>query len=240
MTPVVSADPVRFTDLLWDASENIRRAIDDLEFLRLLGAGTLPLDAFRRYLEQDSLYLGGYVKSLSLLAAHAPNPIAGAFWASAAASAMDEAASHEEMLTGGALPASTRTPEPSPACLAYTSYLTATAATEPYPVAAAAVLPCFWIYADVGRSLAGAARAALDRDPDHPYARWVSAYDAPEFHTIVDAARTFVDDAAAAATTIQREQMIDAFVVASRYELMFWDSALHPTPWPLAESAVYA
>ena len=240
MTPVVSADPVRFTDLLWDASENIRRAIDDLEFLRLLGAGTLPLDAFRRYLEQDSLYLGGYVKSLSLLAAHAPNPIAGAFWASAAASAMDEAASHEEMLTGGALSASTRTPEPSPACLGYTSYLTATAATEPYPVAAAAVLPCFWIYADVGRSLAGAAKAVLDRDPDHPYARWVAAYDAPEFHAIVDAARTFVDDAAAAATPIQREQMIDAFVVASRYELMFWDSALHPTPWPLAESAVYA
>ncbi|AJW38220.1 Thiaminase II [Rhodococcus sp. B7740] len=240
MTPVVSADPVRFTDLLWDASENIRRAIDDLEFLRLLGAGTLPLDAFRRYLEQDSLYLGGYVKSLSLLAAHAPNPIAGAFWASAAASAMDEAASHEEMLTGGALPASTCTPQASPACLGYTSYLTAIAATEPYPVAAAAVLPCFWIYADVGRSLAGAARAVLDRDPDHPYARWVAAYDAPEFHAIVDAARTFVDDAAAAATPVQREQMIDAFVVASRYELMFWDSALHPTPWPLGQSAVHA
>ncbi|OZD08696.1 TenA family transcriptional regulator [Rhodococcus sp. 06-235-1A] len=240
MTPVVSADPVRFTDLLWNASENIRRAIVDLEFLRLLGAGTLPLDAFRRYLEQDSLYLGGYVKSLSLLAAHAPGPVAGAFWASAASSAMDEAASHEAMLTGGALPPSTEVPEPSPACLGYTSYLTATAATEPYPVAAAAVLPCFWIYADVGRSLADAAKTVLDREPEHPYAQWVAAYDAPEFHAIVDAAKTFVDDAAAAATPAQREQMIDAFVVASRYELMFWDSALHPTPWPLAENAVYA
>ena len=240
MTPVVSADPVRFTDLLWDASEDIRREIDNLEFLRLLGAGTLPLDAFRRYLEQDSLYLGGYVKSLSLLAAHAPTPLAGAFWASAAASAMDEAASHEAMLTSGSLPASTAAPEPSPACLGYTSYLIATAATEPYPVAAAAVLPCFWIYADVGRSLAAAAKTVLDRDPDHPYATWVATYDAPEFHAIVDAAKAFVDDAAEAATADQREQMTDAFVVASRYELMFWDSALHPTPWPLTESAVYA
>ncbi|CCQ15766.1 Tena/thi-4 family protein [Rhodococcus sp. AW25M09] len=240
MTPVVSADSVRFTDLLWDASKAIHTAIEELEFLRLLGAGTLPLDAFRRYLEQDSLYLGGYVKSLSLLAAHAPTPAAGAFWASAAASAMDEVASHETMLTGGALPPSTQTPAPSPACLGYTSYLTATAATEPYPVAAAAVLPCFWIYADVGRSLARAAREVLDRDPEHPYAQWVATYDAPEFHDIVDAAKNFVDDAAAAATSAQREQMIDAFLVASRYELMFWDSALHPTPWPLTESAVYA
>lgn len=240
MTPVVSADPVRFTDLLWDAAEDIRHAIDDLEFLRLLGAGALPLDAFRRYLEQDSLYLGGYVKALSLVAAHAPSPTAGAFWASAAASAMDEAASHESMLTGGALPPSTQTPEPSPACLGYTSYLTATAATEPYPVAAAAVLPCFWIYADVGRSLARAAQAVLDREPEHPYAQWVAAYDAPEFHAIVDAAKSFVDDAAASATPAQRQQMLDAFVVASRYELMFWDSALHPTPWPLAGEAVSA
>ncbi|MCJ0980436.1 TenA family protein [Rhodococcus sp. ARC_M12] len=240
MTPVVSADPVRFTDRLWDASEDIRRAIDDLEFLQLLGAGTLPLDAFRRYLEQDSLYLGGYVKSLALVAAHAPTPVAGAFWASAAASAMDEAASHETMLTGGALPPSTGTPEPSPACLGYTSYLTATAATEPYAVAAAAVLPCFWIYADVGRALARAAKTVLESDPEHPYAQWVAAYDAPEFHAVVDSAKTFVDDAAAAATAQQREQMVDAFVVASRYELMFWDSALHPTPWPLAESAVSA
>ncbi|WP_082521004.1 TenA family protein [Rhodococcus sp. Leaf278] len=240
MTPVVSADPVRFTDLLWDASAHIRHAIDDLKFLRLLGAGTLPLDAFRRYLEQDSLYLSGYVKSLSLLAAHAPNPLAGAFWASAAASAMDEASSHEAMLNGGSLPSSTSTPEASPECLGYTSYLIATAATEPYAVAAAAVLPCFWIYAEVGRSLAAAAKTVLDRDPEHPYAQWVAAYDAPEFHAIVDAAKTFVDDAAAAATLDQRKQMIDAFVVASRYELMFWDSALHPTAWPLAESAVYA
>ena len=58
--------------------------------------------------------------------------------------------------------------------------------------------------------------------------------------TVVDAAKGFVDDAADSATELQREQMIDAFVVASRYELMFWDSALHPTPWPSTESAVHA
>lgn len=240
MTPVVNADPVRFTDRLWAASEAIRIEIDELEFLRSLGAGTLPLTVFRDYLEQDSLYLAGYVKSLSLLAAHAPSPVAGAFWASAAASAMDEAATHEAVLTGGTLPPSTGSPEPSAACLGYSSYLIACAATDPYPVAAAAVLPCFWIYADVASSLASAAKAVLDRDPHHPYAQWVATYDAPEFHSIVEAAKTLVDEAAAAATQTQRDLMIDAFLVASRYELMFWDSALHPTPWPLADTEAYA
>lgn len=240
MTPVLPADPVRFTDSLWEAASSVRSAIDELEFLQLLGDGTLPLSAFRTYLEQDTLYLAGYVKALSLLAATAPDPAAGAFWAGSAAGATAEAALHESLLTGDALPASTSDAEPSPICLAYTSYLIATSATEPYPVAAAAVLPCFWIYAEVGRRLATAAREVLDRDPQHPYAQWVAAYDAPEFHDIVDAARVLVDAAAAVASDTDREQMMNAFVIASRYELMFWDAALHPTPWPDANAEVSA
>ncbi|MGB2950423.1 MAG: TenA family transcriptional regulator, partial [Rhodococcus sp. (in: high G+C Gram-positive bacteria)] len=118
------------------------------------------------------------------------------------------------------------------------SYLIAAAATEPYPVAAAAILPCFWVYADVAARLAPAAEDVLRNDPEHPYARWVTTYDSDEFRTIVDGARILVDDAAASATEAQREAMVDAFSVATRYELMFWDSALHPTPWLRDESEV--
>ena len=39
--------------------------------------------------------------------------------------------------------------EPSPDCLAYTSYLLATAHQQPWEVTIAAILPCFWIYWDV-------------------------------------------------------------------------------------------
>jgi thiaminase (transcriptional activator TenA) len=37
------------------------------------------------------------------------------------------------------------------ACHHYTSFLTATAWSESYPVVLAALLPCFWIYAEVGK-----------------------------------------------------------------------------------------
>ncbi|OLN14924.1 hypothetical protein BUE68_12250, partial [Corynebacterium diphtheriae] len=37
------------------------------------------------------------------------------------------------------------------ACHHYTSYLQATAWAESYPVVLAALLPCFWIYAEVGK-----------------------------------------------------------------------------------------
>lgn len=145
---------------------------------------------------------------------------------------MVETELHESLLAGGVLPASDSTPEHSQACLGYVSYLTATAATESYAVAAAAVLPCFWIYGEVGRKLAASAAEVLAADPSHPYAQWVTTYDAPEFQESVETARRLVDVAAAATTSAQREAMARAFVIATRYEFMFWDTALNPQPWP--------
>nr|WP_296779998.1 TenA family protein [Rhodococcus sp. (in: high G+C Gram-positive bacteria)] len=233
--PVHSVDSVRHTDRLWEATEQLRAAIDDLKFLTLLGEGTLPLDAFRTYIEQDQLYLDGYAKALSLLASKAPDAHTAAFWATSAASAVEEASLHESLLRGDALPRRDSRPEHSAACLGYVSYLIATAATEPYPVAAAAILPCFWIYADVAVGLSVAAKDVLSRNPEHPYARWVSTYDSEEFRTVVDGARILVDAAGDQATEAQREQMVQAFRIATRYELMFWDTALHPTPWPVSQ-----
>ncbi|MFV9927060.1 MAG: hypothetical protein AB8V23_04640 [Candidatus Midichloria sp.] len=41
---------------------------------------------------------------------------------------------------------------------------------EPVEVATAAVLPCFWVYNEVGLSIARYASA------DNPYARWIESY----------------------------------------------------------------
>ncbi|WP_328394409.1 TenA family protein [Nocardia sp. NBC_00416] len=222
-----------FTDHLWARTEVLRGAIDDLEFLRLLGDGTLPPEVFRTYVEQDSLYLAGYAKVLAILSAKSPNARAAQFWATSAASAVAvETALHNDLLTGGRLPAREGEPQHSAACLGYVSYLTATAATESYAVGAAAALPCFWIYAEVGRDLAARAAEVLAADPGHPYAQWVATYGAAEFQESAAAARSLVDAAAEVASAPERAAMATAFTVATRYELMFWDTALNPQPWP--------
>lgn len=235
MTPDSAVDSVRHTDRMWSATKSLRDAIDRLDFLTMLGDGSLPLSVFRTYIEQDELYLAGYAKALAILASRAPDASTAAFWATSAASAVEEASLHDSLLTGDALPSSDSRAEHSQACLGYVSYLIAAAATEPYPVAAAAILPCFWVYSDVAARLAVAAEHVLRDDPGHPYAKWVSTYDSDEFRIVVDGARALVDDAAALATGAQREAMVEAFRVATRYELMFWDTALHTTPWPGAE-----
>lgn len=199
----------------WARTAAVRAEIDALGFLAELADGSLDPAAFRFYLEQDALYLAGYAKALALLAARAPDPQAGAFWAgSAQNAAVVETALHGDLieLLGGARPV-----EHSPTCLAYVSYLVATAATEPYAVGCAAVLPCFWVYAHTGARLAPAARAV----EGHRYLRWVTTYDDPAFQESTRRARELTD---AAATAELGPAMHRAFAIATAYERDFWSS----------------
>ncbi|MBB3086202.1 TenA family protein [Geodermatophilus sabuli] len=219
-----------FGERAWAATAGLRAAIDDLPFLAELGSGTLAPAAFRYYLEQDSLYLADYARALALLGARAPDSAAASFWAtSAATTATVERQLHADLLGAELPPADRPAGEPvhSPTCLAYVSYLVATAATAPYAVGAAAVLPCYWVYAEVGARLARTAALV----PGHPYRRWVAAYDTPEFQAAARGARALVD-AAARATPGTEAAMQRAFVVATRYELEFWRSAHERETWP--------
>ena len=223
-----------FSGQAWERTAALRAAIEASPFLAQLGDGSLPTATFRHYLEQDARYLAGYGRALALLAARAPGPEAAAFWAGAArGAAVVEVCLHRDLLGSDALTADGpggAAAEASPTTLGYVSHLVATAATEPYAVAAAAVLPCFWVYADVAARLAASAAVA---GSDHPYARWIAAYDAAEFTDSVTAARNHVDAAARTVDGATREAMHTAFATATRYELLFWDTALVHEDWPL-------
>ena len=54
---------------VWQQALPRRAAILDLPFNRELAAGTLPRETFQFYMLQDSLYLDGYSRALSLLSA---------------------------------------------------------------------------------------------------------------------------------------------------------------------------
>ena len=91
--------PERFTDELWEASAAVRREIEELEFVRLLGDGRLEPDRFLAYLDQDLQYLDGYSRALAALAARAPGEEARSFFAAGAVSCTEtEAQLHRARL----------------------------------------------------------------------------------------------------------------------------------------------
>jgi thiaminase/transcriptional activator TenA len=107
------------------------------------------------------------------------------------------------------------------------SFLLATAFAEPYEVLLGALLPCFWIYAEVGRDIHG--RAA----PDNPYRAWIDTYAGDDFHAAVRATIAATDEAATDASPQLRARMHDAFTRATQLEWIFWDSAYRLERWPV-------
>ena len=214
-----------FTDDLWAATGVLRERIDALPFLAELRDGTLPRDVFVGYLAQDTFYLTDYSRALAATAAQAPTTGEAAFWSSAAHNAL---VAEQELLHSALVPDLTAH-SPSPTTVGYSSYLVATAATAGYPVAAAALLPCFWLYADVGTRL-------LEQTGDltgHPYREWIGTYADPTFTEEAAHARRVVDAIAAAAGPDVRQRMATAFETASRFEWMFWDAAYRQETWPV-------
>ena len=217
------------TGALWRAIEPIYTAILAHPFLRGLTDGSLPPETFRFYAVQDALYLRDFARALSLAAAHAPREEWIIMLNEHAAGALTvERTLHESFFAGwGLSPEAVAATPLAPTNLAYTTYLLAVAYGRPFHEAIAALLPCYWIYWEVGKTL----ERAGSRDP--LYARWIGTYASEEFGAVVRAVLACTDTLAAGLGDDDRAAMHRHFVTTSRYEWMFWDMGWRRETWPV-------
>ncbi|WP_052466188.1 TenA family protein [Mobilicoccus massiliensis] len=212
-----------FSQTLWSEIAPIRKAIDDLPFVRQLADGSLARERFDYYMGQDALYLADYARALAACAAQSTTSDDLVFWAGAARDCIIvERQLHDSHVDHTRL-------ERSATCTAYVSYLNALAAGGSYPVLAAGLLPCFWIYEDVGNDLLAAA-GDLEK---HPYGDWIATYADEQFAEDTRAARAIVDRLAEENSESVRARMLEAFRHASRFEWMFWDAPDRMETWPI-------
>jgi thiaminase/transcriptional activator TenA len=227
-----------FCELARQRTDKLHRALLDHPFNRELAKGSLGRQQFQFYLVQDARYLVGFARALATAAARANDVADIAFFAGAAQEAIVvERALHAGYFERFGLTGADLAEVPtSPTCLAYTSYLLATAATADYPELIAALLPCFWVYHEVGEHIvAGQQGAQSVQEANNPYQAWIDTYADEEFAKAVATCRDAVDRAAEAATGSTRNRMFAAFTRACEYEWLFWDSAYHQETWPTAQ-----
>ena len=204
-----------WTAALWAAGGETWHQILDLPFVRALGDGTLDEDLFSFYLDQDALYLRDYSRALATLSARADSAEAQVHWAAGA----HEAIAAESQLHEGWLANRARLGGPSPITMGYTNFLRASAAGDDYVVGAAAILPCYWLYEEVGAVLSS------QNHGDHPYAEWLSMYGGEEFAAEVARSLAEVERAFEAASPAQRVRAARAYLSACVYEREFFDQA---------------
>ena len=197
----------------WSGIESVRDRIDALPFVGGLGDGTLGRAEFAWYLAQDALYLRDYSRVLAQASALAPTAEEQAFWAANAHGALaTEMQLHESWLG----PEQAFDAAPSATTTSYLNHLLGCAARGDYAVLIAAVLPCFWIYVDVGSRLHPLAR------PGHAYMSWLQTYADPEFAALSKEAINIVTRHAADADISTQQEMWEAFRASAEHELAFF------------------
>jgi len=218
-----------FTGELWKSIERIYGAILRHPFLTGLTDGSLPAESFRFYAVQDALYLREFARALSIAAARAPRDEWIIMFDDHAAGALRvERALHESFFSAwGLTPEAVAGTPLAPTNVAYTSYLLAVAYGRPFHEAVAALLPCYWIYWEVGKALERAGSA------DPLYARWIGTYASEDFGGLVRAVLAATDETAARLAGSEREAMRRHFVTTSRYEWMFWEMGYRRESWPV-------
>jgi len=176
---------MKFSERLWQKIAPTYQAIVHHPFNIELADGTLDKDRFLFYMAQDAHYLVEFSRALAIIAGRTKDSkIITQFLNFALGALVAERELHQNFL-----PADHNFDhvEPSTACLGYTQFLIATAATGSLEEAVAAVLPCFWIYRDVGRHI------STHTIVGNPYERWIDTYSCEEFSDATDCAIEILD-----------------------------------------------
>src|SRR6266567_4995637 len=150
-------------------------------FVVALGNGSLPQANFEFYIRQDALFLDELTKTFAYAITkttdHEEMEQFGKFLLSTLLVEADIHRRYGEHF--GLTPGEMAATQMAPTNYAYTRHLLSIAATGTLPELLTAILPCAWIYAEVGHHF-----GSLPLVPNHPYADWLSTYASPDFDAV--------------------------------------------------------
>jgi thiaminase (transcriptional activator TenA) len=199
--------------------------IHEHPFNKALFQGTLSKSIFRCFLEQDALYLHDFSKALVLTANRFNNTKYYLQFKHFSEETIDtERNFHFKYLGESKSPALFQPKRTAtkkiPVISHYTEHLLKTASESPIEEVVASLVPCFWIYNDLGQKM-----SSWGYSKNNPYYTWISSYSNPQFSI---AAKSIIQIAEELGSQVScpviEKNMIAAFVKSTEYEILFWDS----------------
>jgi thiaminase/transcriptional activator TenA len=216
---------------LWREIIPIYKSIIFHPFIKGLTDGSLREESFKFYVIQDALYLREFARSLSIAAAKAPEDDWIIMFNEHAAGALKvERALHDSFFRDFRMRKKDVATTPlAPTNLAYASYLLSVAYSSPFHEVVGALLPCYWIYWEVGKALISKGST------NSLYQRWIDTYGGEEFAGIVRAVLGLTNTVTKGLRESEKEAVKKHFLATSRYEWMFWDMGFRCERWPVGK-----
>ena len=211
-----------FGQLRHDAGTDWNRYVDH-EFVRALGAGTLPRPAFQHYLKQDYLFLIHFARAYALAGYKSATLAELRAAASSVSAIVDvEMPLHVGYCAEWGLSEADMQAEPEALeTIAYTRFVLERGMAGDRLDLEAALIPCIAGYAEI------AARLRADpatRTEGNPYTAWIDAYTGPAYAAVATGAIEAMDRMGQARGAAARyPDLLATFRTATRLEAAFWD-----------------
>jgi hydroxymethylpyrimidine/phosphomethylpyrimidine kinase/hydroxymethylpyrimidine kinase/phosphomethylpyrimidine kinase/thiamine-phosphate diphosphorylase len=214
-----------FSADFWNRVEPVRSRISSMEFIRCMVAGTLDPSDFSFYLHQDDLYLHDYTSLLALASARAHRIEERVFFGESASFGVQEGLGfHAGWYRDHGFDDS-RAPM-SEVTAAYIGHEHRMADTGSYGALIAAVMPCFWLYAAMGKELrAQVERAHVDMGA-HPYAQWIDMYSDAGFLDRTVRELDICDRVAAGSSIEEYQLMMKSALLSAEHEYRFFEQGI--------------
>lgn len=205
---------------VWRLSNRIYKDILNLEFISDLSDGSLDMDIFSRYIAQDEIYLGNYYRSMFALADMMDDQSDRELFLTFAQSGMEgEKAMHDLLIERHGMNINVK---PSAVTAGYNNLIQSTIKSGNKYCALAVMLPCMWIYNQVGLYILKTSKLE-----NNPYKEWILEYGNKEFTTGVNRVLDIIDNWARTADSDTLDEMNRLYLKAAEYEYAFWEYAYY-------------
>lgn len=216
-----------FSQTVYQQNQQLWQASIHHPFISALSQGTMTLATFRYYLIQDHYYLHDFAKLHEMAAQATQNSDVKNLLLELAASLHDgEIETRKTFFEELHITQQDLDDTPiAPTAYAYTSHMYRTLAQHGAPAAIAGLLPCAWLYADIGAHLDGI------QSPVPIFQAWIDSYQSDDYTGPVAKQIKLTDAIAAQANVDEQADMQRAFARSTYYEHDFWQMALDHEAW---------
>ncbi len=218
---------MEFTDIAMELSKEAWQASFHHPFVLQLQEGNLDPSIFRYYLIQDAYYLKAFSEAYHLLADKTSNQEMKRLLKQNAQSLVEgELFIHQQFFKELEISDQEMEQHPiAPTCYHYISHIYRQFAESNLGIAFASLLPCPWLYHDIGKSL------NLKPSPNPLYQQWIETYITDELEQQIREEGALVNQLYRESDETDKKKMLDAFHISVHMEAKFWEMAYQHQTW---------
>ena len=218
---------MEFTDIAMELSKEAWQASFHHPFVLQLQEGNLDPSIFRYYLIQDAYYLKAFSEAYHLLADKTSNQEMKRLLKQNAQSLVEgELFIRQQFFKELGISDQEMEQHPiAPTCYHYISHIYRQFAEPNLGIAFASLLPCPWLYHDLGK--------ALNRKPSpNPlYQQWIETYITDELEQQIKEEEALVNQLYRESNETDKQKMLEAFHRSVHMEAKFWEMAYQHQTW---------